>query len=220
MVPNRTLRSSRAAALIEQATGRIFYPLYRAASHDGRRQSALFFDDAIVALESVTVLGSLTAPDPIGPDALKVYNRHLSQGVLVPDDRDHPKVEFAAYDAPESTLRSLIYRSRFPEGAQNVHVRGVFGYREPNGSPRGGVPILVRQCALLLAYRDMFSLVDSDKREDVRRRWQIQSERTRDQSYTLATDSRNAAMVGTITGDPEVDLILSRYRRPPRIGTA
>ena len=55
-----------------------------------------------------------------------------------------------------------------------------------------------------------------DAAGEARNRWRILEERTRDQSYKLDRVSRS----GVLTGDPEVDEILLRYRRPAPMGAA
>lgn len=60
------------------------------------------------------------------------------------------------------------------------------------------------------------SLGDGDSSGEARSRWRLIGERTRDQSYKLDRDSRTASL----TGDPEIDSILSRYRRPCGLGAA
>ena len=56
-------------------------------------------------------------------------------------------------------------------------------------------------------------LADTDVTEDARNRWRIIEERTRDQSYKL-----DRAAPGPLTGDPDIDRILLRYRRPMAMG--
>ena len=56
----------------------------------------------------------------------------------------------------------------------------------------------------------------TDAAGEARNRWRLLEERTRDQSYRLDRDARPAPL----TGDPDVDTILGRYRRPTAMGAA
>jgi hypothetical protein len=57
-------------------------------------------------------------------------------------------------------------------------------------------------------------LADADATADARNRWRLIEERTRDQSYKLSPLSSRLL----VSGDPEVDEILARYRRPMGLG--
>ena len=63
--------------------------------------------------------------------------------------------------------------------------------------------------------RWLYPLADEDA-FDTRNRWRILEERTRDQSYKLDRPGEGLGL----TGDPEVDTILPRYRRPAPLGAA
>ncbi len=67
---------------------------------------------------------------------------------------------------------------------------------------------------MLLALRGLPPIADVEAREDNRRRPRIVEERTRDQSYRLAP----APTALDLSGEPEVDDILVRYRRPLGLG--
>jgi hypothetical protein len=159
--------------------------------------------------------------DGVDPTTYRVFNRHL-RGMISPDDRENPKIEFIHGDdalgagRDFSGTRRGLFEFLWPSGVQNIHVHGAFGYTDPDGSPWGEVPGLICQAAKLLVMREMCLFWDLDCREDWQRRWRLTGERTRDQSYTLA-DPRKW---GGLTGDPEIDMILTRYMRPPMFGAA
>jgi hypothetical protein len=92
----------------------------------------------------------------------------------------------------------------------------VFGYTEPDGSPAGRTPEMIRHATKLLVMRDLPLLASTDQREDAQRRFRLTSERTRDQSYTLEA----LKLHGAFTGDPEIDNILVAFVRPPDLGAA
>jgi ribosome modulation factor len=86
--------------------------------------------------------------------------------------------------APASLgLGSLVW----PRGAQNVVIDGLFGYTDPDGSPVGRTPTLIRHVTKLLALRELPALTDIARREDRQKRWRLVSERTRDQGYNLGS---------------------------------
>ena len=69
---------------------------------------------------------------------------------------------------------------------------------------------------MLLALRLLPRATNLEAREDNRRRPRVIEERTRDQSYRLAPPVPTVSL----TGEPEVDEILARYRRPLGLGAA
>ena len=101
-------------------------------------------------------------------------------------------------------------------GVQNVVINGLFGYTDPDGSPTGRTPELIRHVTKLLVLREIPTMTDTSQREDRQKRWRIVSERTRDQGYNL--DPLHAH--GGFTGDPAIDAILAAYERAPQLGAA
>jgi hypothetical protein len=199
-----------ASRYIERMTGRFFEPRPQTLSLDGSGGRALLIGQPIIGVDAVAVDSSPFSPADLDVDAslFRVYNRHLTQGLLLPDDRDNPKIELFAADA--------VGNLTWPKGSQNVRVSGVFGYTEPDGSPSGRTPELIRHATKLLVMRELPLLGDVDQREDAQRRFRITSERTRDQSYTLEA----LRLHGSFTGDPEIDNVLAAYQRPPDLGAA
>jgi len=116
----------------------------------------------------------------------------------------------------EEDVHLGLGRLVWPRGQQNVEARGVFGYTEPDGSPTGRTPELIRRVTMLLVLRELPLLGDVDAREDAQRRFRLTSERTRDQSYTLEA----LRLHGAFTGDPEIDNVLVAFMRPPDLGAA
>lgn len=200
-----------ASRYIERMTGRFFEPRPQTLTLDGRGGRTLLFGQPIIGIESVRIDSSPFSPAdlPIDRSLLRVYNRHLTQGLLLPDDRDNPKLELFHVD---DEARAFVW----PKGQQNVTVTGVFGYTEPDGSPTGRTPELIRHATKLLVMRELPLLGNVDQREDAQRRFRLTSERTRDQSYTLEA----LRLHGAFTGDPEIDNILAAYQRPPDLGAA
>ncbi len=212
-----------ASRYVERVTARFFEPRVQDLGVDGTGGRTLPLGHPIIGVEGVFIDSSPFTPGDLGvdPSVYRVYNRHLTQGMLLPDDRDNPKLEFVhgsdlagvRFEAIGGTgLASLVW----PRGQQNVTVRGVFGYTEPDGSPTGRTPELIRHATKLLVMRNLPPLGNSDQREDAQRRFRLTSERTRDQSYTLEA----LRLHGAFTGDPEIDNILVAFVRPPDFGAA
>jgi hypothetical protein len=158
---------------------------------------------------------------PISLDDVRVYNRWLTQGMVLPDDRDDPRAEWVRIARPFPFQRHepayVIWRT----GRQNVRVLGLFGYTDPDGGFVGSTPERIRHVAKLLALRDLPGAWGDSEREDVRNRHRLLSETTRDQSYTLGRDARLGASGGgaDLTGDPDIDGILAEYAAPPFVGS-
>jgi hypothetical protein len=205
-----------ASRYIERVTGRFFEPRAQTLVLDGTGGRTLPLGHPIVGVESVVIDASPFSPGdlPVDPSVYRVYNRHLTQGLVLPDDRDNPKLELLYGDGAVGALGlgSFIW----PRGQQNITVRGVFGYTEPDGSPTGKTPALIRHATKLLVMRELPLLGNTDQREDAQRRYRLTSERTRDQSYTLEA----LQLHGAFTGDPEIDNILVAFVRPPDFGAA
>jgi hypothetical protein len=223
-----------ASRLIDAFTGRHFEPRWATRRFSGTGARALLFNDPVIAISFV---GVDTDPSSTGDltvdlDLIRVFNRHLTQGLTggVDDDRESPKIEFTHPDdtlgysrdryAPVGySLSSLV----FSKGVQNIEVVGVWGYTEDvhSGTPWGDTPTLIRHATKLLALREIPTLkptgVDPACREDSAIRSRIIEEKTREQSYKLAPIRKFGAQY---TGDPEIDMLITMFTRPPSIGAA
>ncbi len=211
-------RITLASRFVEMATKRFFNPRELTFRIDGSGGPRLLLSHPIISIATVAFEISPVYPDefrPIESDTIRVYNRHLSQGLLSPDDRNNPKIElfnpgFARND------RAMLMRLHFPLGQQSVEITGVFGYTDPDGTATGKTPDLITHVTKLIVMRELDKMARVGARFDTRARPRLTSERTRDQSYNL-----NAAPVSTLlTGDMEIDGILANYMRPPGLGAA
>ena len=180
-----------ATQVIDRLTGWFFEPRQLTLTFDGR--------------------GTKTIEPPVPPirlDLLFVDGVELSRApndLLVVGAPVEPW-----FVAPRFTL---LDGNVFSKGIGNVSAQGVWGYTEADGTPFGRTPLAIRRACMMLALRMIPSLTD-DAAEETRNRWRIIEERTRDQSYKL--DKPAAAL--HFTGDPEIDDILLRYRRPWGLG--
>jgi hypothetical protein len=151
---------------------------------------------------------------------LIVYNRHLTQGLLNPDDRRRPMLEVVGLEAWWAEL------GYFPVNTW-VQITGLWGFTELpldaapaetyEGSQiptsHGSTPALIVEVAKRLVVREVAQLADVAGREDARWRHRIIAERTRSQSYQMESLT-NLARLGGPTGDPDIDEILVEFLRP------
>ncbi len=181
-----------ASRTIDRACGWFFEPRLRAYRLDGRDAPSIEPPAPPIRIDRLAVGGAELSLDP---DDLVVVSAPVQPG----------------FDGPRLTLR----HGRFPRGRGNVVAEGLWGYTEDDGTPTGRTPLEIRRACMLLVLRWLHPLT-ADASTDARNRWRILEERTRDQSYKL--DRAGAA--GPFTGDPEIDAILARYRRPLALGGA
>jgi len=144
---------------------------------------------------------------------VQVYNRHIS-GNVHPDDRENPRIAFTQVRAVE-TVASGLYPAPhvFPEGRLNVHLEGVFGYTDPDGSAFGRTPDLIRQVTCRLVARDI--RLDSDECEKFASNNKFRI--LKDKEGTTDIRLQELWLKGAFTGDPRIDNVLMSYKRPPRI---
>jgi hypothetical protein len=116
------------------------------------------------------------------------------------------------FSAPRITLKN----GNFYVGAANVVGEGVWGFTEDDGTPYGRTPLAIRRACMMLVMRMLPFMGNADDTADAKNAWRIIEEKTRDQSYKLDKPSTS----WTITGDPEIDLILERYSKPMGLGAA
>lgn len=211
-----------ASAYIDMYTGRFFQPEAKNITLDGNGARGILLNEAIIALADVSILLASFEPSDqaVDPDSIRVYNRHMSEGLLDPDDRDNPKIEFFFHgtaNLPAGTV-TFLHDFVWTRGRQNILIDGVFGFTDPPG-PIGIVPALIEQATKLLVIRNAPSLLDADKRQDVLNAWRLTELRTRDQQTKWALPAGRGAAIGAFTGDPEIDTILARYTRPIQLGS-
>ena len=191
---------ARLLALIDEAgraidsfTGWFFEPRALTLRLDGRGTPSLEPPLPPIELTQLTVGGSDVS---VAPDDLLVVGAPVQPG----------------FDGPRLTrTRKRV----FPKAAGNVEAAGTWGYTEDDGTPQGRTPAEIRRACMLLVLRWLSPLGADDA--EARNRWRIIEERTRDQSYKL---DRVAGGGITFTGDPDIDGIVARYRRPPGLGAA
>jgi hypothetical protein len=201
-----------ASSYVDKITGRWFEPRTRTYTLDGSGTVSMLLQHPIIALGTVAIEGVAFATSDI-----IVYNRHISQGLDDPDDRENPKFEL---NQPlEDDLLFKIGLKHFPRGQLNMSIDGVFGYTDYDGTSTGITPPLIEQAVKRLVVRQLGLLASGDGTTDLAMSGhKITELRTRDQWIRYGDPNRlGLAAPGPFTGDREIDNILLMYRRPPRI---
>lgn len=211
----------RATATIDRVTRQWFEPRTRTFILDSNSGRDLLLNVPIIMTSSVTIITEV-----VPTTDLVVYNRHLTEGLLNPDDRNNPHIAWREYDYPAGIGTIERGARRWFPGRQRVTVAGVFGYTELGASETpgettpgsqvptsyGSTPDLIRYCCLRLALRYAYPLAGG-LGDDIRNARRLTGETTRDQSYSLASPGASSSSWGA-TGDEEVDSILTTFMAP------
>ncbi len=215
-----------ASSYIEQATGQWFAPRYRRIVLDGSGYDRMFLQIPPIALMEAYVDG---VTESVGN--LHVYNRHLTHGILDPDDRENPMIAFdeALNLTAFGTQRMSYGFSSFEAAGKIVALVGIFGCTElPLGTQPGetsagsqiplsygGVPPLIEWAAIRLTLMKMFPANGENGGGGALERRIIQ-EKTMDQSVKYAGGSSSATTAGDAPWADEgaVREVLNRYAAP------
>lgn len=217
----------RTSAQIEAYTRRWFYPREMTLLLDGVASRRLQIGPPIIAVFETRVLspGVTTAADNllVEPDSLRIYNRHLTQGLNDPDDRNNPKLEFLTTWDGGRRSPNIFGSGWFPPGVQNIQVHGLFGYTDfddnetlwdgDNLTPVGVTPEIIKVACIMLAARDALPLGDVSGRITNALNGLVTRERTRDQEIAYGTPSKNQAIsnVAGINANPDIQALLKPY---------
>jgi hypothetical protein len=222
-----------ASGQIEKFCGHWFASKSRTVRIDGNRRKTLTVPLPIVQIDTITIIsptrfGSTTT---YGVDLteVQVYNRHLTQGVVSPDDRKNPGI------AVESFLAEpLDDTDRWPDGDQNIILEGKFGWTElaygvdpAETSPgsqipanEGVTPPEIKRACMLLVRQSFPQLGDYSGSLSTGAIKGVRTMKARDQAVEFGsgrTGGEDAGLkyVGGTTGDENVDRILLGFRRVP-----
>jgi len=220
-----------ATRYVEKVTGRWFVPRtftdpvkfmvdgkggFRAGGSFASGTKVLHLGIPVIRLDKLEIeLQGLLNPGltEIDLGLVRVYNRHLS-GMTQPDDREAPRIAFLQSRIVETVASGLFPAPHvFPWGRLNVHLQGVFGYTDPDGSPFGSTPLLIRQVTCRLVQRDLLLDADICEKLNMKNKYRIVS----DKEDTTTIKLQNIWLKGGLTGDSEIDNILMAYKRPPRM---
>lgn len=214
-----------ASALIERVCGQWFDPRYQRLILDGRGHDWIWLNVPIcTAIRVISDGGPVTDPGV----ELEIANRHLTRGQLDPDDRRDPHIAWAPDYYPYPYASAGAFTGRFYNSRRNVEVLGVFGctelapgevageYSAQVPLSYGGTPAAIRRACLLLTCRRYMRLEASGDSLGAYMAGRVQSESTRDQSYSLGSPVGQDGAYG-LTGDLEVDTLLMLYPPPLRM---
>jgi hypothetical protein len=202
---------------IDKITGRWFEPRELTIDVDGYNGRDILLDIPIIAIRAIysgwdgDVWSVNSQPLDVGD--YRVYNRHLTQGLLMPDDRENPKISMVGAMIGFRRLSG----ANFADGQQNIRVVGTFGYTEgagPGYANAGGTPDLIRYVCKRLVIRNIHKLGVASTTVTAIQPDRIIRMKTRDQEVEMA----RLAMHGAFTGDPEIDQVLVQFVRPPILG--
>ena len=201
----------RVSQMIDQYTNRWFEPRNMTFNVDGLGTEILMLEHPIIQVTAVSV-----DDVEMSLDDLIIYNRHVTQNLRSPDDRENPKIEVRK--AFEGELEFLLGMGIFPRGQQNIEVVGVFGYTDHDGSVTGVTPLMITEAAKWMVLRELTPKYSASGEGES---WRVISQRTRDQAITYANPgSLGVVGVGCYTGDTKIDRILMQYAAPPRLRSA
>lgn len=192
----------------EAATGRFFAKIDGSLVLHGNGEPRLPLPHPVVSsdqsgngITSITFEGDDAAQD----SDLYTVNEGACDG---PDDpRLNPFVEFVPASSTVSVSPESYGSGLFPYGVRNVTIVGSWGYLDQDGR----TPILVRKAVAAMTIRELAALDDCDDQEDLRR-GAVTSELVAGRTTSV---HENAVGRG-LTTDREIDLVIRRFRRPPR----
>jgi hypothetical protein len=215
-------------AFIEKVTGRWFYPKYLVLRLDGTGTHILPVRTPIIEVEQIRVLSTWseigTIYGDVSLDNVRVSNRHLTQGLMTPDDREAPALIFEVYEHAIAPYTTRV--TNWHSGEHNVEITGWFGYTDPDpnsigetetGSQiplsRGLTPSNIKRVCELLFARWYPLPSDRDDMEDATRRRDVKRWKTRDQEIEFIPYNATSAagLPSDITGDPEIDSLLGMF---------
>lgn len=229
----------RASAQIDAWCHRWFSPRAMTLLLDGPGHDILQIGPPIISVSRVRIVtpGDIILPifqEIVDLTNVKVFNRHLTQGLTDPDDRANPKLQWIlASDEYTRRLPDVVRYGWWPRGVQNIEVTGYFGYTDPDpdeivvppATPVGKTPELVAMACMMLVVRDMLPVADLEGRTEAALSGRTLSVRTRDQSitYGAAVNSTTGVSTGSnfgsgIMGNTEIQALLSQYVRGPHLG--
>lgn len=208
---------ARTSQWIQRWTGRWFEPRTCTYYLDGTGNKTLFLQDPIIRIDSVRFTTAYYNVDDeyIALNSLRVYNRHITQRLTNPDDRDNPRIEWITEFGFERTRRGLPYGAgcHWPEGTQNIEVSGIFGYTEYDGSPFGRTPLDIQLATQMLVVRELALVADTDARQEAWMSGRVTSMSTQGQSISWGAGA--GAHSAPLSGDPQIDRLLAPYIRVP-----
>ena len=215
---------------LETWTHREFLPRYKELVIDAEPLKAVHLEETIIGIVD---LGIIEPTYTYAHSSYVVYNRHVRQGLLQPDDRQSPRLEFRMADSLygltslEYLTPALVGQSNFGtvtrltnrKSPQRLTCSGVFGYTEYDGSPEGQIPRDVKRVIMMMVLRDLFPFASQDG-QMFRDRIYITQMKTREQSLTYGrpgSGANKSTRVTSYTGDPNIDSLIANLCKHTRV---
>lgn len=202
----------QASRQVDKFTNRFFNPRTLSFTLDGRGKPSIHLDQPIISVTRVEIEDS-----GIDLGSIVTYNRHITQSLLEPDDRENPRIEIVQPLSDELLFK--IGLKVFPRGQLNVRIEGIFGYTDPDGSAVGATPFDICEAVKLIVIRNLPLKFGGDAQEAANE-FRITELRTRDQSIKYANPFSTGAGYqgpGPFFGDMAIDRLLLAYKAPPRM---
>lgn len=178
------------SAWIDQATGWWFEARALTLRLDCHQAGVLFLPAPVITLDELAMMDGFGGRQVLDPSGYIVYDRRPWAGGM--DDRYYPRI---------------AARERFAPGRLRYEAVGTFGFVEEDGS----APAAIRRACVLLTLAAADPAASRERPASDLRSITVQG---RSESYAGPTSA------STISGLPEVDRIIQRYRCPPFMGAA
>lgn len=215
---------AEACATIDRATGWFFESRALTLKVDGRGTRWLHLPFPIVTVTEVRHVQRLSDPDlsvVVDADLFVVYNRRPDTDGM--DDRYNPKIVLIGHEGHEHHDFGHLHHGHIHPGVvghrgwlsgrQNYEVDGTFGFVDPDGLGGFVAPPEIRRACRMLVFND---IERGAKNATVLPKHDLRSITVQGRSETYQAPATG----NTITGVPEVDRLLLRYRRPPAVEAA
>ena len=173
-----------AQAYIEKMTGQWFELRNKTLYFGGKNQKTLFLPIFVYSISQLLINDS-----EVDADNYILYN-----SILLPDDRNNPKI---------------VFDYNISKGTRNIAITGDVGYIDDDES----TPVLIKNICIKLALNHILPLSDPERSDGIDRS-RIIKETTDGHSYELG----QLASAGGYTGDPEIDAVLRSHQAPIKIG--
>ena len=198
---------------LERVTGQFFDPRELEFSFDGNGTDLYQFPLAIVSIEWLKINDSQVE---LPADEYAVYNGRQEPN----DDRMNPRIKLLPYQRniftdPQLYRSGDVGRRNFLRGYLNQHIKGTFGFLEPDDS----TPPLILKALRRLVLRDATRIAagGSPSSPGGGSVGPVIEEWTDGHKYKLAEVSVLPSTIDS-SGDAEIDRIVMMYRRPIKMG--
>ena len=192
---------------IEQVTGNYFEKKSISFYMDGNDSEMLHLAIPIITITHLRINDSTT---DLPTDEYVVYSGRTPPN----DDRQNPKIVLKQNyrrniftDTPIVPTLGQVSKRRFLRGERNQYIEGEFGYLEADDS----VPQPIIRALKRLVLKDANAIAGGNTVLDTVDKSRLISQTTDKHSYKLSASSGSGV---SLTGDQEVDKILSAYRAP------